>query len=357
MEVRFPRPARASASTAWASTSTACWIKKGCVIDLEQRNTEVCIPFCVSSRGYGFLWNNPGVGRVELGTQRHALGGRGHAAASITTSSPATPRPKSWSTTPTPPATPPLLPELAAGFWQCKLRYRTQEELLAVAREYKRRGLPLSVIVSDFFHWHMMGDWRFDPRDWPDPAGDDARAEGDGRQADGLGLAHGQPEQPESTTRWPSAGCWRRPSTASRRTCPSPTPRPKGVSMAAYYDATNPEARALHLGAGQARTIYDHGMRVFWLDADEPELMPDAPREPALSPGQRAGGRPTSTRCCTSRASTRGCAPPGRSEIVTLCRSAWAGSQRYGAAVWSGDIPSTLRGAARAGARRAEHRP
>ncbi len=44
-----------------------------------------------------------------------------------------------------------MLPEWALGFWQCKLRYRTQEELLNVAREYKKRGLPLSVIVIDFF--------------------------------------------------------------------------------------------------------------------------------------------------------------------------------------------------------------
>jgi len=63
------------------------------------------------------------------------------------------------------------LPEFAAGFWQCKLRYRTQEELLSVVREYKKRGLPLSVIVVDFFHWTMLGDWQFDPKDWPDPAG------------------------------------------------------------------------------------------------------------------------------------------------------------------------------------------
>ena len=41
--------------------------QKGCVIELIQRNTEVSIPFYFSSRGYGFLWNNPAVGRVELG--------------------------------------------------------------------------------------------------------------------------------------------------------------------------------------------------------------------------------------------------------------------------------------------------
>src|SRR5262249_59935896 len=64
----------------------------------------------------------------------------------------------------------PMLPEWASGFWQCKLRYRNQDELLGVAREHKRRGLPLSVIVSDYFHWTHMGDWKFDPEEWPDPS-------------------------------------------------------------------------------------------------------------------------------------------------------------------------------------------
>ena len=52
---------------------------------------------------------------------------------------------------------------------ECKLRYETQEELLQVAREYKRRGLPISVIVIDYFHWTMQGEWKFDPEKWPDP--------------------------------------------------------------------------------------------------------------------------------------------------------------------------------------------
>ena len=64
----------------------------------------------------------------------------------------------------------PMMPEYGMGYWQCKLRYRTQEELLAVAREHKRRGLPLDAIVVDFFHWTLQGDFRSEPRDWPDPA-------------------------------------------------------------------------------------------------------------------------------------------------------------------------------------------
>ncbi len=64
----------------------------------------------------------------------------------------------------------PEFPPWAAGFWQSKLRYRTQDELLSIAREYKQRGLPLAVMVVDFFHWTLQGDWRFDPELWPDPA-------------------------------------------------------------------------------------------------------------------------------------------------------------------------------------------
>ena len=170
--------------------------QKGCVIELMQRNTQVSIPFLVSNRMYGFLWNNPAVGRVELGRdvthwvaeatrqldyyvttgdtyadimERYA-DATGHA---------------------------PLLPEKAAGFWQCKLRYRSQEELLNVAREYKRRGLPLDVIVVDFFHWTMLGDWQFDPKDWPDPAAMVRELDEMGVEADGLDLAFGQPQQQE----------------------------------------------------------------------------------------------------------------------------------------------------------------
>ena len=122
--------------------------QKGCTIDLIQRNTEVSIPFLFSSRGYGFLWHNPGIGRVELGDN----GTRWAAEA--------TPQLDYWITAGGTPAeimehyadatgNPSEFPEWAAGFWQCKLRYRTQDELLSVAREYKRRGLPLSVIVIE----------------------------------------------------------------------------------------------------------------------------------------------------------------------------------------------------------------
>ena len=48
------------------------------------------------------------------------------------------------------------MPEYAMGFWQSKLRYVTQDQVLEVAREYKK--LPLDVIVIDFFFWEKQGD-------------------------------------------------------------------------------------------------------------------------------------------------------------------------------------------------------
>ena len=167
---------------------------KGSVIDLEQRNTEVCIPFYISSLGYGFLWNNPGVGRVELGTNmtRWVMEAtRGIDYYIVAGDTPAEILEKYIDAT----GHPPLLPDFALGFWQCKLRYRTQEELLEVVRAYKKRDLPLAVIVSDYFHWHMMGDWAMDPRDWSDPAGMMKELKETGGRIDGLDLAHRQPDQ------------------------------------------------------------------------------------------------------------------------------------------------------------------
>src|SRR6266480_6843263 len=143
--------------------------QKGAVVELIQRNTEVSIPFLLSSHGYGLLWNHPGIGRVELGTTATRW------------VSESTRQWDYWITAADEPAAlvraygqvagrAPELPGWASGFWQCKLRYKTQDELLSVAREYKRRGLPLSVIVIDYFHWSRQGDWKFDTAEWPDQA-------------------------------------------------------------------------------------------------------------------------------------------------------------------------------------------
>lgn len=141
---------------------------KGADLELAQRNSQATVPFALSSLGYGFLWNNPGIGRAvfsNLTTTFEAYSTDildywivlGDSPAEIV-------RAYTMAT-----GRVPMMPEYGLGFWQCKLRYQTQEELLEVAREYKRRNLPIDLIVCDYFHWPNQGDWRFDPTFWPDP--------------------------------------------------------------------------------------------------------------------------------------------------------------------------------------------
>jgi alpha-D-xyloside xylohydrolase len=311
--------------------------QKGIVVDLEQSNAEVSIPFLVSNRGYGFLWNNPAVGRVELGK----TGTRWVADSSrqidywLTVGSPAEIAAQYAEAT----GHAPTFPAWAAGFWQSKLRYQTQDELLAVAREHKRRGLPLSVIVCDFFHWPHHGDWCFESSEWPDPRGMV-------RELDDMGVKL-------MVSVWPSVGTLSENYgemlrdglfIATERGTPFHIQFPdRGSAVAppvSFYDATNPDARA-YLWLKLRDNYHALGIDVFWLDACEPEIEPGQTDNLRLhaGPGPAVINRYPLDH---ARGVYEGMRDAGAEEILTFCRSAWAGSQRYGAAVWSGDIPPTF---------------
>ena len=142
--------------------------KKGATLELAQRNSQASVPFYVSSRGYGFLWNNPAIGTATFGTNKTEWYAKRTKKLDYFITAGDTPAEIELHYSAAAGRTP-MMPEFGLGYWQCKLRYRTQEEILAVAREHKRRGLPMDAIVVDFFHWTMQGDFKFEKRDWPDP--------------------------------------------------------------------------------------------------------------------------------------------------------------------------------------------
>ena len=141
----------------------------------QDNNGDVFVPFYLSSKGYGFLWNLPGFGFFNASYD------------SIVWQANATLNVDFWITTSGSSSLnmfadilqsyadavghAPPMPDYATGFWQSKNRYRNQSQLLDIAAGYAARSLPLSVIVIDYLSWVTLGDWTFNSACWPDPQG------------------------------------------------------------------------------------------------------------------------------------------------------------------------------------------
>lgn len=304
---------------------------KGCVLELAQRNSQISIPFYLSSYGYGFLWNNPGVGEVMFGANYTQWNSRCSKELDYWITADDTPKDIIRNYTQVT-GRAPEFPENALGLWQCKLRYRTQEEVLEVAREYKRRGIPLDVIVIDFFHWVRQGDWSFDPEYWPDP-----KAMMDELKQMGVRCM---------VSIWP---------TVDRKSVNFNEMMERGLFIrtergsiqcfdfqgdTVIYDATNPEAREF-IWQKSKENYYDYGIDMFWLDEAEPEFSAYDYEHfryytgPAL---KVANSYPK----LHAKAYYDGLKAEERTDIVNLLRSAWVGSQKYAALVWSGDVLSSF---------------
>lgn len=304
--------------------------QKGCTMDLMHRNSEVSIPFMVSSKGYGFLWNNPGVGRVALGrndTRWTADAARQIDYYVVIDDSPASILTRYAEVT----GMPSEFPEWGGGFWQCKLRYKTQKELLEVAREYHRRKLPVAVMVIDFHHWTLSGDWSFDPEAWPDPA---AMV----KELKSMGMECMVSIWPTVNVKCANFGQMRDHGLLLRNE--RGMPMQNGESLESFYDATHPKARTFLWNAVREGYV-KHGIRLFWLDTMEPEIIPlelDNTRFYLGNGLEMAGVYPLHHQ----QAFFEGLVAEGEPAPMTLGRSAWVGSQRFGGAVWSADIPSTF---------------
>jgi alpha-D-xyloside xylohydrolase len=309
---------------------------KGCVIDLYQRHVKHVIPFIVSSEGYGFLWNNPSLGRVELGanmTRWTSEGCRQVDYYVCTGDSYAEIMGRYADVTGHAPA----FPHWASGFWQCKLRYQSQEELLGVAREFRRRGLPLSVIVIDFLHWKHTGDWRLDPVFWPDPK---AMV----RELDEMGVrVMISPwilvdDQSENFAAMKALGLFTGSIGGKKDTVlfhwQNENPNKH------QYDPTNPEAAAF-LWRKWKENYVDLGIRTFWLDpCDDLHDIQDYDQTLFhIGPGKEVHNF---FPVAHQKNVHDGLLSAGEREVVTICRSSWAGSQRYGASPAAHDIMSSF---------------
>lgn len=303
---------------------------KGCNLELAHRNSQASIPFYVSSLGYGFFWNNAAIGEVHFGTNTTQW------VANVARQL------DYWITAGDTPAQiaeaysgvtgkAPMMPEHGLGFWQCKLRYFNQEQVLEVAREYSKRHIPLDVIVIDYYHWPRCGDWRFDEEYFPDP-----KAMVDELKSMGIETM---------VSIWPQVD-WRSENYEEMKQKGLLVKINSGIDVQmvfhgnnVFMDATNPRTRE-YVWEKCRKNYADYGINAFWLDEAEPEFTTydfENYRYYAGTVAEVGNIYPREY----ARLFYEGQVKNGQKEIVNLVRCAWAGSQKYGALVWSGDIMST----------------
>lgn len=303
---------------------------KGCTLELAQRNSQITVPFMVSNLGYGMLWNNPAVGHVTFG--KNITEWTAESTTQMDYWITAAGEPKSIVESYTAvTGHAPEFPEDLMGLWQCKLRYRTQEEVLEIAHAYQKEGIKIDQIVIDFFHWTVQGDWKFDKKYWPDP-----KAMVDELHSMGIKVI---------VSIWPSVD------RKSENFGPMMDrglliKTERGAQQTYDYqgdcvelDPFNPETRK-YVWEVCKKNYYDYGIDAFWLDNSEPDYGVydfDNYRYYDCSALECSNLYPQ----MYSRIFYDEMVKDGK-PVVNLLRCAWAGSQKYGNVIWSGDIPSTF---------------
>ena len=289
----------------------------------------VCVPFMISSKGYGIVWDNPSATQLVAGINgRTVFRSRVGERVSFFVITGDTPD-AIYSGYARVTGRTPIPPKAAFGLIQSKARYESQSEVLRVANTYRQKQYPLDIMVVDWFHWTRMGQMDIDPAQFPDP---DAM----NRQLHGMGMKS-------------IISIWPRYETAGRyfseldakgyllkdkdgKTVdglPFRSDRTGGL-----LDATNPAARSWFWEHARDN-ILSHGFDYPWLDETEPDLVPEGfffsigsgDRYRNLYPLVHVDGVAQGMR--TWKPNTR---------VMILSRAAYLGSQRSGALFWSSDI-------------------
>ncbi len=233
-------------------------------------------------------------------------------------------------------------PKWAFGFWQSRERYKTQDELLDVAKEYRELKIPFDNIVQDWFYWpeSEWGSMEFDSTRYPNPK---AMVDEVHRLHEHIVISVWAKfyEGVKNFDRMMDRGyLYKGNLNLKNRDWVG-----KGY-LSTFYDAFNPGGRQLFWKMVDEK-LYPLGFDAWWLDSDEPDIQSNLPMKARkhlmdptyLGPGGEYFDAYPLEQCRGFYEGLMSANPNKR--VFILSRSAYAGSQRYGAAVWSGDIAST----------------
>ena len=309
--------------------------QRGTDLLLMQDNTNITLPFLLSSRGYGLLWNSASLGQYENHFQPK-LALRANVADAVDyyfIYGPEFDRIIAAYRELTGPA--PILPLWAYGFWQSRYQYRTQQELLDIAAEYRELKIPLDNLVLDFDWMVRMGSGQF-TSNFPDPAAMF-------RQLHDMHVHSMISVWPFYT---PPSGNFDEMLTHNYFVTGGRTQVPSYYPGSRLFDAFNPDARKVFWQ--QIKTsLFNKSVDAWWLDSSEPLDFYGEEQGPLLEGAHTALGSGSRYANMYPLMETQAVyegqrATTDKQRVFILTRSAFLGQQRNATASWSGDIVPTF---------------
>jgi alpha-D-xyloside xylohydrolase len=308
------------------------WNYRGESVDITQDNSNISIPFLVSSKGYGIYWNNDSRSRFnnKFANYLYVSSEVADVIDYYFFYGPDLDKVVAGYRDLTGQA--PMFGRWAYGFWQCKNRYKSQDEILGVAKKYRDLHIPVDDIVQDWFWWNRKGEFVFN-KNYPDP-----KAMVDELHKDHFHLM---------LSIWP----FFEPGSANYDYMDRQgwfvdkfkyAKPPYHTDAMAVYDATNPEARKFYWSEIN-KALFSVGIDAWWMDTTEPET--EGQEDNILLGHKLAAGSGNRYVNIFPLMDTGAVYDGQRSasdkkRVYILSRSAFSGEQRNSVTAWSGDINS-----------------